>query len=149
MTTLIEIAGSLAVNPELTKTAAELMRNLLGKPCEVAGDMISDQIYAWQWMNRIRIANKAQKIMDENEVAAKVVPAGFLVPLLEAAGNVEDETLQDMFARLLVSGVESEDNQHPAFVRMVQELSVQEAQIVKTLWEQEHFHIVLSGGDSE
>lgn len=121
MTQLIEATALFAVNPELAKSAVGLIDKLLGKPCEVAGAMIADQLYFWQWKNRIKIAEKAQKILKQKEIAAKVLPAGFLVPLLDAAGNVEDETLQDMWASLLVSGVENDQHQHPAFVSILRD----------------------------
>ena len=95
--------------------------------------MLEDQIYAWQWTNRIRIANKAQKIMDANDIAPKVLPPGFLVPLLEAAGNVEDDTLQEMWAQLLVSGVEDQSNQHPAFITLLKEFGSDEALIFQNM----------------
>lgn len=141
MSDLITYAAAIGLNPDLARTGATLIENLLGEPCKVAGSMLSDQIYFWQWKNRIRIAEKAQKILDEKKIAAKVIPPGFLIPLLEAAGNVEDETLQDMWASLLASSVESETSQHPAFVAVLSSLSIEEATLLDYLNRKRGFNV--------
>jgi hypothetical protein len=95
--------------------------------------MLSDQIYAWQWLNRVRIAARASEIMNREGVAPRVVPPGFLLPLLEAAGNVEEPALQEMWAALLASGAASEDHCHPGFIRSLQQFSTLDAKTVGQL----------------
>ncbi len=126
----------------LLKTGADLLEKLLGKPCQVAGAMLSDQIYFWQWSNRVRIVARAQQIMDGNSIAARVIPKGFLLPLLEAAGNVEDPDLQEMWARLLASSVKSDEFQHPTFIEALRQLTSDEAKIVKLMSRGRNFPVV-------
>lgn len=102
---------------------ARLLEGLLGHPCQVAGELLTDQIYWWQWRNRLRIAHKAKAILDSDGTSTKVVPPDFLLPLLEAAGNVEDTSLQDLWANLLAEGVRHETARHPAFVRTLQQMN--------------------------
>ncbi|MCE9637723.1 MAG: DUF4393 domain-containing protein [Planctomycetes bacterium] len=105
----------------------DLVRDLLGGPVKVAGAMLSDQVYVWQWRNRVRIANRAAEIMERDGIARRIVPPSFLLPLLEAAGNVEDPNLQEMWARLLASGVEADEHQHPMWVRILAQMSGEDA----------------------
>lgn len=113
----------------VVETVMELIKRLLGEPIKICGDMLSDQLYLWQWKNRIRIVKLAKKKMDENNIAVKVLPPGFFLPLLEAAGNVEEPTLQEMWANLLSSGVKDESHRHPSYTKTLSEFSVLDAKI--------------------
>jgi len=128
-TAMTILGGAIGVAKPVLEAGCRLLENVLGKPLKVAGGMLADQLYVWQWENRINFANRAQQLMDENGVAAKVLPRGFLIPLLEAAGNVDDPELQEMWARLLVSAVERDAN-HPAYVHLLRQLSPDEAIIL-------------------
>jgi hypothetical protein len=126
---LIAAAGY-AAKP-LVDVAANLLQSLLGKPCKVAGGLIADQIYGWQWVNRIHWANKVQAKLDRDGVPPVELPAGFLVPLLASVGNIENDTLQDMFAELTASALRSGSEPPPAFRRVLEELSPSEAMLLR------------------
>lgn len=117
----------------VVETGARLIESLLGKPCQVAGELVSEQLYAWQWANRCRIAAKAQAIMEKNGTAAKVLPKGFLLPLIEATGNVEDDDLQDLWAQLLASGAQDAEAQHPAFIETLRRMNAEDARSLREL----------------
>lgn len=87
----------------------------------------ADQVHSWRWRNRIGIAEKAAKRLKEMTVSPKVLPKGFLIPLLESAGDAEDESLQDMWASLLAEGVRSDHAQHAAFRKTLESLSAEDA----------------------
>lgn len=120
------LAGAIDVAKPVVETGCRLIEDLLGEPFEVAGGMLADQVYAWRWTNRIRIAAKAQRKLAEDGLTAKVLPAGFLMPLLEDAGNIEDPDLQELWANLLASGVHSESNCHPGFANILKQLKREE-----------------------
>jgi hypothetical protein len=132
-TALFVLANSREASTEVVKTGCDLLKTLLGRPFEVAGDMLADQLYAWQCWNRLRIAHRANELMRKDSIAAKVLPAGFLVPLLSAAGDVEDSVLQEMWATLLASGASAPEHQHPAFVNILRNISRDEAIILNNL----------------
>jgi hypothetical protein len=128
---MTSIAKALESAVQLAKPVVDggckLIESLLGEPCRIAGAMLADQVYAWQWQNRIRIAHRAARLLEECEVAERVLPAGFLVPLLDRAGNVDDPTLEEMWARLLCAGVRDPGAAHPAFITLLSQLSRNEA----------------------
>ena len=137
MTTLADAAKELAgVAKPIAEAGAKLIENLLGEPCKVAGAMLSDQIYAWQWRNRVRIAARAKQIMDEQTTAEKVLPTGFLLTLVEEAGKVEDPDLQELWSRLLANGAADDAAQHPAFIDALKKMSPEDARTLKKLGEQ-------------
>jgi hypothetical protein len=127
---VIAIAG---VAKPVVETGCQLLDRLFGKPCEVAGNRVADQIYGWQWANRVRMAARAKVHIEGKGIAPRVLPPGFLIPLVEAAGNIDDPELQDLWARLLASGVESDNCQHPAFVRVLQQISPKEATLLNLI----------------
>jgi len=118
------------------ETGCELIKSLLGEPFKVAGGMLADQVYAWRWRNRIRIAKRAEEIMAEEEIPARVLPPGFLLPLLDAAGDVEDPDLQQMWARLLASGVREDRHQHPMLVDTLRRMSREDAEFLVSVVKQ-------------
>lgn len=139
---IVAVAGKLAdVARPIAESGAQLIENLLGKPCAVAGDLLADQIYAWQWSNRIRIAHKAQEALDKQKVASKVLPPGFLLPLLDAAGNIDDESLQELWANLLASGVQDDTARHPAFIHTLKQMSPSDAEMFQHLEKQGNWNL--------
>lgn len=118
------------IGKPIAETGCGLLRALLGKPCEIAGEMISDELYRWQWQRRIEILEKAQQRLTARGLNAKVLPKGFFLSYLQHAGEIEADELQELWANLLASAVESEANQHPSFVHVLKQLSVLEARIL-------------------
>lgn len=104
-----------------------LVRDLVGEPVKVAGGMLGDQVYWWQWRNRVRIASRAAEIIERDGIARRIVPPSFLLPLLDDAGNVEDPDLQAMWARLLASGVAADEHQHPMWIKILAQMSAEDA----------------------
>jgi len=129
------VVGALAIAKPVIDTGCRLIEKLLGKPAEVAGEMLEDALYAWKWRNRILIAHQAQRMMDRNRIAATVLPPGFLVPLLDRAGDVDDPDLQQLWAQLLASGVSTSAARHPSFPIILSQLSRDEGVIFRTVFE--------------
>lgn len=144
-TTLATIAAGATVFTKLAKPFAEsgakLIETMLGEPCKVAGGMLSDQLYAWQLMNRVKIAAKAKEKLDAAGIEPKAVSPGFLMPFLEAAGNVEEECLQDLWANLLASGTTSDVSQHPLFLSALRNLTKHEVEALILLAKDNEFKV--------
>lgn len=117
------------------ETGCGLIESLLGRPCMVAGQLLADQVYAWQWRNRIRIAARAQQILEESEVAPRVLPPGFLLPLIEAAGNAAEESLQEMWANLLVNAAVDDESHQRMYIETLRSISAQDAAVFARLLE--------------
>jgi hypothetical protein len=134
MTTFSEALKAISDLPKpIVDTGVALINSLLGKPFHETGELISDQIYAWRWANRIRIAEKAAKRLAETEMEAKVLPPGFLIPLLDTCGNVDDESMQDMWASLLTEGVRDESSQQATYRKTLEALTPGDAKWIMSL----------------
>lgn len=114
-------------------TACKLFESLLGQPVEVAGQAVADQIQAWQWSNRVRIAEKVESRLEAHSVARRVLLPDFLLPLIRDCGDAGDEHLQDLWADLLVSAIENQDAEHVAFLKTIGQFSPTDARVLKTM----------------
>ncbi|AMV18969.1 hypothetical protein [Planctomyces sp. SH-PL14] len=110
--------------------ARDLLPKLLGKPCEVAGELLADEIYYWKWVHRLQIIERAQRRLKASGVAPKALPKGFMLPFLEDAGNVEEESLQELWAGLLESAVKDTNVPIPRYEQTLRSLSRDEAAIL-------------------
>lgn len=132
--TVISVADACReLGKPIVETGCGLLKALLGRPFEVAGEMITDELYRWQWERRIEVLEKADRRIKQRGTEAKVLPKGFFLSYLQNAGEIELTELQDLWANLLASAVESEDAQHPAFVQILKQISVTEARILANI----------------
>lgn len=134
------IARLAKVGAPIVQRALDLLERI-GGPILAAADIAADQVRAWQWANRCRIAAKAARKMEADGVAAKVVPPDFLLPLLSLAGDIADEGLQELWANLLASGVTREDARHPALARVLAQMSAAEARVLVHVAENGPYHV--------
>ena len=133
-TSLEQVAEQLSgLAKPVIESGCRLIESLLGEPCKLAGNILADQIQAWQWTNRIRIAHRAKKLLEKDHLAPKFVPPDFLLPVLENAGNVSDPALQELWAQLLASAVADAKNQHPSFIHILRQLSKGEAVLLSLI----------------
>lgn len=126
------IGSAVAIGKPVVETGCKLIENLLGEPCKVAGAMLADQVYLWQWTNRIKIAHRAKELLDQNKVAEKVLPLGFLIPLLDKIGYVFQSELQEMWAGLIASSCSNDetDETNLIFLNLLSQLSSSQAKII-------------------
>ncbi|MEX0676237.1 MAG: Abi-alpha family protein [Pirellulales bacterium] len=71
--------------------------------------------------------------MDRDKIASRVLPPEFLLPLLELCGDVENHTLQELWAQLLASAVADDSNAHPSFVRVLSQFSASDAVVFEEI----------------
>jgi len=113
----------------------KLMHDLLGEPFKIAGSMLADQAYAWKVGNQIRIAQKLKAKLDAAGIPPRQVATGFLLTAMEAAGNVGDPTMQEMWANLLAAGVADDKNQHPMYIDALKRMNSDDAKRLKQIGE--------------
>ena len=124
----------------VVEQACEFAESLLGEPLRVAGGALADHVYGWQTRNRVRILEKTRQLLEERNVSPRPVATGFLIPALEAMGNTEDESLQELWARLLAGAMDDTDQQGAIFVETLRKLSAEEAVVLNVLHERARQH---------
>ncbi|MBN2020223.1 MAG: hypothetical protein JW749_08365 [Sedimentisphaerales bacterium] len=115
--------------------ACDLIESLLGKPFDIAGDMLADQVKKWQWQNRVRIAERADKMLRERKISKRILPPDFFLPLIRECGDVSDDTLQETWARLLCEAIDNDTAQHIGFIHTLKEMSPIDIKVLNALIE--------------
>jgi hypothetical protein len=95
------------------------------------GGILSDSVGFWRLKNKINILLKAKKFLEERGVDPQKLLPDVFVPLLEEGGNTEDETLSDIFARLMAAHLEDDDSVHPSFAKIVGQMSPLDAKMLR------------------
>ena len=101
-------------------------------PLAELGGILSDTVGNWRLRNRIRLTLKTKKWLEAKGIAPSKVLPDIFIPILEDGGNVEDETLSDMFASLLASHLDpnTQDKVHPSFAKVLVQLSALDAKVL-------------------
>jgi hypothetical protein len=126
-------AAAAQLGKPIVQKGCDLIDAALGRPFKVAGGILADEISFWRWKNRLKIAARSRDILDSKKVQVEVLPPSFLLPLLDAAGNVDDPDLAEMWAQLLAGGSQDDCHRHPAFIETLRWMSGEDARFLKRL----------------
>jgi len=127
---LMRIGINVNIGKEAERTACELIKSLLGVPISMLSSILGEQVAYWKWCNTIRLAKKVADRLAKDKIAAAILPPSFAVPLLEAVATTDDESLQDMWARLLQSAISNPANRKRAFVETMKALGPEDAAVL-------------------
>lgn len=105
--------------------AAKDYADLLLKPSlNEVGGILGDYCGQWRLRNQAKMLLKTKRILEEHGIDPSKMLPNIFVPLVEEAGNTEDELLSNMFASLLVGQAgQLDDGSHPAYARILGQLS--------------------------
>jgi hypothetical protein len=124
---------------------------ILLKPLREIGEVLGDQIGHWKLMNKVRCLHRAKEYMAEKGVdPVKMLPDVF-VPLMDEAGDTDDETLSDMFARLLAAHLDpiEQNGVHRAFSKVLGQLSPLDVRVLNIMDERERLEAERRGFRNE
>lgn len=118
--------------------AKEFLSKIISPPLEEFGLLMGDNIKYYRFKNQIRILAKAKEYVDSKKITTKEISLKLLVPLLENASLEENETLQDIWAKMLVNLVDSNSNfQNHIFPYLLSQISIEEFNGLQILFTKE------------
>lgn len=127
---------------ETAKTVRHYLDPVLQNPLAEIGLLLRDKVSFWRFKNQVKTAMKAKDFLDAHgidprRVGLKAAPE-VVVPLLEAAGDAEDETISSMFSSLLAGALDPDTSQlvHPSFAKVLGQLAPLDAHIVDRLYKE-------------
>jgi hypothetical protein len=94
---------------DLMRRAGTFLNGVFGPASQEFGHLLGDQMKYWRFKNAVSILEKAQVLIEERGLQPTQVKAlgfGDGLRLLEAASLEEDESVQDMWARLMANAVD-------------------------------------------
>lgn len=119
---------------ESEKGVVRALDDLFGPSFREVGEYLADKIRLHRYKSMRKILEKAKEI--SGEVALDPPPVKFLAPFVEASSlEDEDSDLIDMWARLLVDSSRNFQSKHILFMRILKEISGQEANLLKEMVE--------------
>lgn len=107
----------------LSKFASSDLLGLLG----------GDWIKLWRWNNLLRISKRIKSICEKNKLDPKEVAPKFLQQFFEQASLEEEETLQEMWANLLLNESLKRDT-NIFYINILKELEYNEAELLRFLF---------------
>ena len=124
--------SGLAKSLEAAKDYADI---IVKGPLEQIGGLLADSVGFWRLKNRVNVLLKAKEYCEERGVnPEKLLPSVF-VPLIDAAGDTDDDSLQEMFAELLATSIDParQENAHPSFAKAIGQLSPLDAHVMRVI----------------
>jgi hypothetical protein len=100
MTGLEKVITEGAVKASAEKTEG-LLKALFGKAFAESAEMIADQVRLRRFKNQIKIFEKAKQYLTEKKINPQKINLKVLAPLIEFSSYEEDESLQELWAKLI------------------------------------------------
>ncbi|MBB4118110.1 hypothetical protein GGR32_000382 [Mesonia hippocampi] len=114
--------------------AKDFLQKLIGPSVDELGLLFSDNVKLWRLKNQIRNLEKVKKIVDEEKIDIKQVNLKVLIPYLEGVSLEEDETLQDLWAKLFTNYIDTSKNLTiNVYPNILKQLSTNEVTILRFL----------------
>lgn len=112
--------------------ATDFLKNLVGKPAQEIGELMSDRVKLWRLKNQIRNLERVKQICHKEGIPVQKVNMKVLVPYLEGVSLEEDEDLQELWANLLANYIDKEKNliTH-VYPSILAQLSTQEIKLLE------------------
>ncbi len=127
----------------LTQILQEFIQKVITPPLEEVGLLFADHIKYWRLKNQVKIVEKAELFLKDNNIKTQKVSLKVLAPLLDAASFEEDESLQEKWAALLVHTVEMGSKANTTlYSSILRQLTNEDAEIF------EYVYTVFIGGHS-
>lgn len=116
--------------------ASKFLGKIVNPPLEELGLLAKDTVKYWRFKNQVNILLKAEKFLEDKNIAPKKIPLKTIVPLLENGSLEEDDFMQTKWAALLANTIDStyQFDIHYSYVEILKQLSPFEAQLLDKIY---------------
>lgn len=113
-------------------TAKHYLDKVVDAPFKELSGFLADKVNFWRYKNRINTILKAKKFLEDKGIDPIKALPDTVIPLIEASGDTEDETLSDMFSGLLASSLtpDTYETVHPSYAKVLSQLAPLDARIL-------------------
>ncbi len=118
--------------------AKEYIDKIVDAPLKELSGLLGDKVNYWRFKNKINTILKAKKFLEDRGIDPKKALPETVIPLLETAGDTEDDNLSDMFAGLLASHLSKNSLNaiHPSYAKVLSQLAPHDAFLLRQLHRQ-------------
>lgn len=131
-----EIIETAKATQEVAKTTAKALETgdkiggflskVLGEPIEQAVGILGDKLKFMRWERQVRLIDKVEEINNKRKITGKEIPVSpkIFIPIMENASLEENNTLQDIWARLISSSQDEKTSKdvRAAFIDIIKQL---------------------------
>lgn len=124
-------------SPNYIREAIRFVDAYMGGALVELRGMLGDVVRGWRFKNQVRIALAAKAFCERRGIEnPRQLSQAVAIPLIEEAGNVDDENLGDMFASLIANMLDPDwaDEVHPSYAKVLAQLSPLDARILNHLF---------------
>lgn len=133
-----EVAKATGKGIDAVREVGGFIARYVEGPLEEGVGILSDRLKYVRWERQVRLMQRADQFLREAglDAPSRAVPLKIAIPLLQAATIEDDDSLQDLFAALLVnaanaaSGVEV----HRSFIEILSQITPLEARILNVIY---------------
>lgn len=132
-----EIAKATGKAIDLAEKAGGFIGKIVGDAVVEVGGAIHDWAKFFRYKNLLRLQDKVEDIHSARKLQGKIIPIPprFAVPLLQAASQEDDNSIQDMWAGLIANATDPEKHLEPKkiFIEILSSLEPLDANILQYL----------------
>ena len=141
-----EVAKTTGKFAEIAEKVGGFISKVIGPASNQVGGVLEDWTRYFRFRNLLGIGDKVEAIHAQRKVQGKTMPISprIAIPMLESAALEDDETLQDVWARLIANSTDPkfEAAIHPGYIEIVKQLSPDEAVILQSFLKLESYPIL-------
>lgn len=119
---------------EIVEKAFSYLDMLVTPPLKELGGLLADQAKMFRYKNQLRLITNVEKIHKKRGITPRTISLKLAYNLIDEASWEEDENLVNMWSQLLANATDSKNpiDFHNVFVKILSELSSQEASLLST-----------------
>lgn len=121
---------------ETTQEVSRFLGTILGSGKVHLDGLIGDRIGWWRLRQAVKLAKKAQTLLEQAGIDPNEVPFRTLVPLIESASLEDDTVLADRWAALLANAASHPGAVPASFPKLMAELEPEDAVILDDAYDQ-------------
>ena len=130
-------AGGEAI--KATRSLGAFAAKLVCEPAESMIAILTDRLRFVRWERQLRLLDKVQEIIVERGLKGQLtpIPPKLALPIIEHATLEEDDSLQDLWARLLVEAGNPQARHavRTAFIEIIKQLEPLDAKVLETAYQ--------------
>jgi hypothetical protein len=131
-----EVAKTAGTFAEVTKKVGGFVSKVIGPASNQIGGILEDWTRYYRFTNLLRIADKVETLHARRKIDGKTmpIPPRVAIPMLESAALEDDDTLQDVWAKLIANSTDPNFKSafHPGYIEVVRQMSPDETMILNS-----------------
>lgn len=133
-----EVAKAAQKGLEVGEKLGGFFAKVLGEPAETAAGILGDKLKFMRWERQIRLVDRAEEINRKRGILGHEIPVPpkLAIPIIENASLEENDSLQDLWVKLLSSsqGEETSGNVRAAFIDIIKQLEVLDVSLLNLIF---------------